>query len=91
MGTVRHERIVSDPAIMTGKPVIKGTRVTVALVQKGALTVPSCLAAERWWDPVRWVIEEEGWRFEALVSAEQSLLSQPMVASQPHRPVRSAP
>jgi len=32
MGTVRYERIVSDPAIMTGKPVIKDTRITVELV-----------------------------------------------------------
>lgn len=27
-----HERIVADPAIMIGKPVIKGTRITVELV-----------------------------------------------------------
>jgi uncharacterized protein (DUF433 family) len=27
-----HERIVTDPKIMFGKPVIKGTRVTVELV-----------------------------------------------------------
>jgi hypothetical protein len=26
----------------------------------------SCLAAEHYWDPVRWVIEEQGWRFERL-------------------------
>ena len=24
-----HERIVSDPAIMAGKPVVRGTRITV--------------------------------------------------------------
>ncbi len=27
--SVPHERIVTDPAIMYGKPVIRGTRVTV--------------------------------------------------------------
>lgn len=27
-----HDRIVSDPAIMMGKPCIKGTRITVELV-----------------------------------------------------------
>ncbi len=27
--SVAHERIVTDPAIMYGKPVIRGTRVTV--------------------------------------------------------------
>ena len=32
MGTVRHDRIVSDPQIMGGKPVIQGTRITVELV-----------------------------------------------------------
>lgn len=26
---MRHERIVSDPKIMVGKPVIRGTRITV--------------------------------------------------------------
>ncbi len=32
MGIVRHERIVSDPDIMMGKPVLRGTRITVELL-----------------------------------------------------------
>jgi uncharacterized protein (DUF433 family) len=29
---MRHERITSDPKVMFGKPVIRGTRVTVELI-----------------------------------------------------------
>jgi uncharacterized protein (DUF433 family) len=29
---MRHERIVSDPDIVGGEPVVKGTRITVELV-----------------------------------------------------------
>lgn len=29
---MKHDRIVSSPTVMTGKPVIKGTRITVELI-----------------------------------------------------------
>ena len=29
---MQHERIVVDPAVMYGKPVIRGTRITVELI-----------------------------------------------------------
>lgn len=32
MGAVRHERIASDPEVMGGKPVIRGTRIPVELL-----------------------------------------------------------
>ena len=32
MGTVAQDRIVLDPAVLAGKPVIRGTRLSVAFV-----------------------------------------------------------
>lgn len=32
MGAVANERIVSDPAIMGGKPTVNGTRITLELI-----------------------------------------------------------
>ena len=42
-----HQRIVRDPAIMLGKPVIRGTRITVELILRklgGGLTPAEILA-----------------------------------------------
>ena len=44
---MRHERIEINPAIMFGKPVIKGTRITVELILRklaGHMTVDEILA-----------------------------------------------
>jgi uncharacterized protein (DUF433 family) len=41
-----HERIMINPAIMFGKPVIKGTRITVELILRklvGGLTIDQIL------------------------------------------------
>ena len=32
MTAIRHDRIVCDPAIMGGKPTVRGTRITVELI-----------------------------------------------------------
>jgi len=44
----RHERIVRDPRIMVGKPVIRGTRITVEHVLRklGAGLTPEQIIAE---------------------------------------------
>lgn len=44
----RHERIMRDPAIMIGKPVIRGTRITVEhlLRQLGGGLSPDQIIAE---------------------------------------------
>lgn len=41
--TAEHDRIVLDPAILVGKPVIRGTRIAVELVIE--------LLAEGWSEP----------------------------------------
>lgn len=43
-----HERIVTDPAIMYGKPVIRGTRITVEQIlrQLAASLSPDTIIAE---------------------------------------------
>jgi len=38
----RHERIVVDPRSMTGKPTIKGTRITVELILRKLGAGMSC-------------------------------------------------
>lgn len=45
---MRHERIEINPAIMDGKPVIRGTRVPVELVLRelGAGMTPEAIMAE---------------------------------------------
>ena len=45
---MRHERIETNPAVMTGKPVIQGTRVPVELVLRklsAGLTPEAVIAA----------------------------------------------
>ena len=41
-----HERVVIDPAVMFGKPVIKGTRITIELILRklaGGMTIDEIL------------------------------------------------
>jgi uncharacterized protein (DUF433 family) len=42
-----HERITSDPSVMLGKPVVRGTRITVELILRklgGGMSVEQVLA-----------------------------------------------
>jgi hypothetical protein len=32
---------------------------------------PSCVMAERYWDPVRWAIQQYRWRFEELAPSRR--------------------
>ena len=44
---MQHERIIADPKVMLGKPVIRGTRITVEHILRklgGGLTVDQLLA-----------------------------------------------
>jgi uncharacterized protein (DUF433 family) len=45
---MKHERIEVNPEVMVGKPVIKGTRLTVELIMQeisGGMSIPEILEA----------------------------------------------